>query len=53
MRWLWTLLILGFVPGVFSESRADVVAERLTEIPSAMEAFVRDDVSCPSLRSPR
>ncbi len=40
MRLPWTLLILLLIPGPLQELRADVSAERLAEIPSAMETAV-------------
>lgn len=40
MRLLWTMMILWFVPGMLQELQADVRAERLAKIPSAMEAAV-------------
>ncbi|MBC7816754.1 MAG: serine hydrolase, partial [Planctomycetaceae bacterium] len=40
MRLLRTLLILLLTPSVLQELRADVSAERLAEIPSAMESAV-------------
>lgn len=40
MKSFWSLLVLCLIPGLLPELRADVRAERLAEIPSAMDAAV-------------